>query len=79
MKRPGKFLTHREMLMGVPSDLFKTIKNKQMKLRIYINMICVAGLLSFFAACKKDYLDIVPTDRLSEDELLADQYFLNHS
>jgi len=31
MKRPCKFLTHREMLMGVPSDLFKTIKNKQMK------------------------------------------------
>lgn len=43
-----------------------------MKLRIYINMIWITGLLSFFAACKKDYLDIVPTDRLSEDALLAD-------
>ena len=43
-----------------------------MKLRTYINIFCIAGMLSFLAACKKDFLDVVPTDRLSEEALLAD-------
>ncbi len=32
----------------------------------------MAGMVSFLAACKKDFLDVVPTDRLSEEALLAD-------
>ena len=29
-------------------------------------------MVSLLAACKKDFLDVVPTDRLSEEALLAD-------
>ncbi|HLP38134.1 RagB/SusD family nutrient uptake outer membrane protein [Lacibacter sp.] len=43
-----------------------------MKLRTYINIFCIAGMVSLLAACKKDFLDVVPTDRLSEEALLAD-------
>lgn len=42
-----------------------------MKKRVLLNIICGAGIL-FTASCKKDFLDIAPTDRLSEGALLAD-------
>jgi len=66
MKRLCKFLTHREMLMGVPSDLFKTIKNKQMKL-IYKKWILASLIVSMLSTgCKK-------IDELQQNPNASDQ------
>jgi hypothetical protein len=42
-----------------------------MKLRLY-KTVFLFGLLAMAASCKKDFLDINPTDRLSESALLGD-------
>ena len=43
-----------------------------MKLKSYIQITCMAGMISLLASCKKDLLNVTPTDRLSEEALLAD-------
>src|SRR5687767_9649409 len=42
-----------------------------MKKRIFYNIVIAAGLLSM-ASCKKDFLEVKATDRISEQALLAD-------
>lgn len=42
-----------------------------MKKNVLLNILCGAGIL-FTVSCKKNFLDIAPTDRLSEGALLAD-------
>jgi len=43
-----------------------------MKSTIYLKLVCLLCVLGAFASCKKDFLDVTPTDRLSEEALLGD-------
>ncbi|GGH61021.1 hypothetical protein HNQ91_000976 [Filimonas zeae] len=42
-----------------------------MKKRVLINILCAAGVLAG-VSCKKNFLDVTPTDRLSEAQLQGD-------
>src|SRR5688500_16878781 len=50
---------------------FNQLNMTLMKKSFFYNIIIIAGVFSF-ASCKKDFLDIKATDRISEPALLAD-------
>lgn len=42
---------------------------------IFYSIIALAG--ATFASCKKDYLDVVPTDRVADVTILSDSSLFN--